>query len=147
MRRVALAFAAVLATACAKPETPPAAQMPAASTLNLADLAGTWTAQVKPAGKDTVIVTSTINATADAAGWTMTLPDRGNVPMTVTVAGDSAITSMGPYESVLRKGVQVKVDGVMHLVDGKLMGALTAHYATSGADSVVKLDMTATRMP
>jgi hypothetical protein len=69
------------------------------------------------------------------------------MPMQVTVDGDSIMTATGPYESVLRPGVQVSTAGVMRLVDGKLLGANIAHYVTGGADSVVRLQSVATRAP
>ena len=45
------------------------------------------------------------------------------MPMQVTADGDSIMTATGPYESVLRPGVQVSTAGVLRLVDGKLVGA------------------------
>lgn len=145
MRRAAMMVAVVLSTACAKSETPPAAEMTAAPSLNLADLAGTWNSQTTAAGSDSVIVMSTIMASADPMAWTITLPGRDPIPFTVTVSGDSLITGSGPYESVLRAGVQVTTTGVLHLVDGKLTGPMVAHYTTTGADSTLNLWTTATR--
>jgi hypothetical protein len=37
-------------------------------------------------------------------------------------SGDSIITEMGPFESLLQKGVQVTTNSVMRLQDGKLWG-------------------------
>ena len=51
----------------------------------------------------------------------------------------------GPYESVLRKGVQVKTTTVFRLQDGKLVGTTVAHYTTKGADSVRNLRAEGTR--
>lgn len=146
MRRVALLVGAVLLAACAKPEAPPAADV-AAPSINLADLAGTWTNVVTAQGSDSVLVSSTIVASADPMAWTITLPGRDPMPMSVTVAGDSLMTSVGPYESVLRPGVQVTTNGILHLVNGQLTGPTMAHYTTTGADSVVSLWTTATRAP
>ena len=42
--------------------------------------------------------------------------------------GDSIITDAGPYESVLRKGVQVNTRVVSRLRGDKLVGTTTAHY-------------------
>ena len=67
------------------------------------------------------------------------------MPVRVTVSGDSIMTATGPYESVLRKGVQVTTDGVLRKQDGKLVGISTAHYRTAGADSVVRLRIEMTR--
>jgi hypothetical protein len=147
MRRVALVLSAVLWAGCAKPETPPAAEMPAAPSINLADLAGTWTSQTTAPGYDTVVVTGTLTASADPMAWTFALPDRPVQSMNVTVSGDSIMTSMGPFESVRRPGVQVTTQGVLHLVNGQLTGPVVARYATGGADSVLNLWMTATRAP
>lgn len=144
MRRLALVLGAVALTSCAKPDTPPA-EAPAAPAINLADLAGNWTVTTRAEGTDSVLVTGSITATADPAGWTISLPGRPTMPMRVTVDGDSIMTATGPYESVLRPGVQVSTAGVLRLVDGKLTGVNVAHYVTSGADSVVRLTTEATR--
>ena len=147
MRRLALVLSTVLLAACAKPETPPAADASLAPTINLADVAGTWMAQATAAGSDSVIVMFSMTASADPAGWTMNLTDRDPVPMTITVSGDSILHSAGPYSSVLRAGVQVSVNGSMRFVDGKLVGPSVAHYAMSGTDSTINLWVTATRVP
>lgn len=146
MRRVALIVGTVLLAACAKPDAPPAVEAPAAS-ISLADLAGTWTWQTTAQGSDSVLVTSSVNASADPTAWTITLPGRGPIPMMVTVSGDSIMTAAGPYESVLRPGVQVSTTGILHLVNGQLTGPMVAHYTTTGADSVLNLWATATRAP
>jgi hypothetical protein len=65
----------------------------------------------------------------------------------LAVGGDSIVMESGPYESVLRKGVQVTTRSVQRLVDGKVVGTTTAHYATSGADSVLQLRTEGTRAP
>jgi hypothetical protein len=114
---------------------------------SLADAAGTWTYVAKSATGDTVLVTAELTATADAAGWTLNFPGRPPLPMTVTVSGDSLMTSVGPYESVLRKGVTVTTEGVSRMVDGKLVGRSTAHYSVKTADSVRALVTEATRNP
>jgi len=147
MRRVALVIGAVLFAGCAKKEAPPPAEVPAPPSIDLVALAGTWATQTTAEGSDSVLVSGTITATADPAGWTISLPGRDPVPMSVTVSGDSLLTSMGPFESVLRPGVQVTTTGVLRLVDGKLTGPMQAHYVTTGADSVARLWTTATRMP
>ncbi len=144
MRGLAMVLGAVLLTSCSKPDTPPAEA--AASTINLADLAGTWTMEVRGEMGDSILTTGSITVGADGA-WTMNLPNRPPMPTQVTVSGDSVMTVAGPFESVLRPGTQVTTNGVMRLVAGKLEGQLVAHYATAGADSVVRLRSTATRAP
>ena len=69
------------------------------------------------------------------------------MPVRVTVDGDSIMTATGPYESVLRKGVQVTTEGVLRKQDGKLVGVTRAHYRTAGADSVVRVRIAMTRAP
>ena len=154
MRTAALfASAALVFAACSRGEeaakTDSSAAAPAAApapaTLSLADLTGKWSQETRAETGDSVLVRSEVNATADPAGWTITLPGRPPMPMKVTASGDSLISSTGPYESVLRKGVQVMTESVSRMQDGKLVGITTAHYKTAGADSVVRLRTTMTR--
>jgi hypothetical protein len=155
MRRVthALVFCTtVTMLGCAKTEKPPAepaaeAPMaaPAPAALSAADVAGTWNMRVTLAGSDSTILTFVLNATGDPSTWSFNFPGRPPVPTSVTFDGDSMITSAGPYESALRKGVKVSTTGVMRLQGGKLVGATTAHYATTRADSVLQLGSEGTR--
>jgi hypothetical protein len=150
--RVLVLVPAVLA-GCAKPDAAPpaadttAAMMPAAPTVSLADFAGTWQVRGTNEAGDS-IVGYTLNASADAAGWSITFPGRDPIPLRVIeVAGDSVVTEGGPFESAIRKGVQVSTHTVMRIQDGRLTGMTTARYATSGADSVVMIRADGTRMP
>lgn len=141
----------LLAGACAKADETPmadsatAAMMPA--SISLVDVAGKWTATATPEMSDSVVVTYEVNASADPAAWTIVLPGRPEMPVRVSTDADSIMIANGPYESVLRKGVTVTTDGVLRLVDGKLVGTTVAHYAGAGADSVVRLRIEATRAP
>jgi hypothetical protein len=120
----------------------------APAPIALADVAGRWTVHAVPETGDTTAIISQLNAGADTAGWTTTLPNRPPVATRVVlVSGDSIVTENGPYESVLRKGVQVRTRSVMRLRDGKLIGNTVATYSTSGADSVLRLRTEATRTP
>jgi hypothetical protein len=65
--------------------------------------------------------------------------------MRVTVDGDSIMTEAGPYQSVRRKGVQVRTNSVMRLQGGTLVGTTTARYNVKTADSVLVLNTTGTR--
>jgi hypothetical protein len=133
-----LLLTALAACTAAKQEPAP----PAGPTL--ADFAGTWqTRSVLEGVADTV--PGTLNATGDATGWTMSLTGRPNLPLQVSMAGDSAIIQTGEYESVLRAGVMVTVRmaGVMH--DGMLMGNMVATYKTGDSTQTVPGTFQATR--
>ena len=122
---------------------PAAAPAPA---LTLGDVAGTWTVQVMPEASDSVLLTYTLTATADTAGWTVKFPDRAEtIPVKVlSVAGDSVVTHVGPYSSALRKGVTVESHGVARIQNGVMTGTTVATYST-GPDSVVTLRTRGTR--
>ena len=141
----------ILAVACSSAEKTPAADSPAAvapaPTIMLADVAGKWAYRAMGEASDSVLVNAELNATADATGWTITLPGRPPTAMEVRVDGDSIMSTTGTFESVLRKGVQVMTTGVLRMRDGKLVGTTVAHYTTTAADSVTRLRVEATRMP
>ena len=149
---VSLCCAAVVA-GCSKPDAPPAQDTtavvaPAPTPISLADIAGKWVVRTMAENSDSVLVTSEMTATADTSGWVTVVPGRPPMPTRVIeVAGDSVTTEFGPFESVLRAGVQVTTRSVMRLRDGKLVGHLMARYATTGADSVARLRLEATRAP
>jgi hypothetical protein len=149
MRRLVLALSAAVLAGCSKPEAPPAEPPapPPAPTLNLADLAGTWNMRTMPEGSDSTLLTYTMTLTGTTEGWTINFQGRDPLPMTATVSGDSVITTVAPYESMLRKGVQVSTSSVVRLVGGRLVGTTIARYSTTGADSVVRLRMEGTRAP
>jgi len=157
MRRIAhlaIATFAITALACAKSGEQTAdtgmaaAMMPAA--ISVADVAGTWTVTAWNERRDSVLVTSELMATADTTAWMMHLPNRNPIPVRIlSVAGDSIVTESGPYESVLRKGIQVTTHSVYRLQDGKLVGTTVARYtgAGVGADSVRTIPVEGTRKP
>jgi hypothetical protein len=122
--------------------------MVAPAPISLAEVAGKWTVRTMAENSDSVLVTSEMTATADTSGWMTMIPGRpAMATRVVEVAGDSITTEFGPFESVLRPGVQVTTRSVMRLRDGKLVGTLIARYPTAGADSVVRLRLEATRAP
>lgn len=128
------------ATTAAAP--PPPAPAP---TISLADVAGKWQMKTMNEKGDSTLVKYELVATADSSGWAFHFPKRKPVPAHVTVSGDSVMIDAGPYESVLRKGVQVTTHSAGRLQDGKLMGTTVAHYAKKGADSVLNLKFEGTR--
>ncbi len=123
----------------------PAAEVAQPAVLTAADVAGRWNMRAVPETGDTTATTFVLTATGTEAGWTQTFPNRKPIAMRVTIGGDSIITEAGPFESVRRKGVQVRTNSVMRLQDGNLVGNSVAHYVTKAADSVLRLRLTGTR--
>lgn len=131
---------------------PPAVQPPAAeaapATVSLADVAGTWKVHSAVEGNEKVAVDYDLVATGDRSGWTINFPKRKPIPVrVVAVEGDSIVTESGPFESALRKGVQVNTRVVLRLKDGKLVGRTTARYQVSGPDTIAHLSVEGTRAP
>ena len=150
MRRFALLCCAAVLVGCSKADNAPAADSTATAApaaLSAADLVGTWNMKTMSETSDSVLVEYTVTATADPAGWMINLPNRPPMALRVAIAGDSVVIESGPYESVLRKGVQVTTRGVSRLVNGELVGTTVAHYATTTADSVVTLRTRGTKAP
>jgi hypothetical protein len=117
------------------------------ATISLADVAGKWKVRStdEAGGTPAEIV---LVATDDTSGWTMTGSDGKPVPVrVVAVAGDSIVTEAGPYESFVRKGVQVTTRTVSRLEGGRLVGTIDARYTTKGGDSVVQRRSEGTRAP
>jgi hypothetical protein len=118
---------------------------PAPAPINLADVAGKWDMHSVPTSGDTTSTNFVLTATGTTSGWSIKYPGRAAVPETITVSGDSVITSAGPYPSFRRKGVTVTTNGVFRLQNGSLVGTNTAHYKVKTADSVLVLNTTGTR--
>ena len=157
MRGLAMGCCAVILVACSKSKEQPAvdemadataAEPAAPAPIALADVAGKWTVNVKPEGKDSSVLTFEMVATSDTSGWVFNFPKKKPVPVRViAIDGDSIVTEAGPFDSNLRKGAKVTTRTVNRLEDGKMVGLTTARYATSGADSVTMLRFEATRAP
>jgi len=150
MRRLAiLLFGAAAIVGCAKPEpkAPAAAPPPPPPPLALSSVAGKWSVKSMNEARDTTLVTYELTATADTTGWTIAFSHRRPIPARVAaVAGDSVVIDAGPYESVLRRGLQVTTHGVFRLRDGKLEGTTIAHYRTTKPDSVRRIVAEGTRL-
>jgi hypothetical protein len=147
MRRIASCGLALLLIACSKPadkpadetvgEAPAMDQAPAA--ISLADMAGTWDVRAMTESGDSTVVAFKMEATGTEEGWTYHFPKRDPIPVrVVAVGGDSIVTEAGPYESVLRKGVQVSTHTVTRLQGDRLTGTTVATYA-SGSNPEVHL--------
>ena len=156
MRLLALVVPAVLIVGCSQADTKGADSAKAAASaapapppgIKLADVAGKWNVVGKNEAGDTTLVTYDLVATADTTGWMINFPKRPPVPVHVlSVAGDSIVIHAGPYESVLRKGLQVTTHSDNGLVDGKLVGRSVATYNVKTADSVRILKSEGTRAP
>ena len=130
-------------TAAAAPAPAPAAAAPA--SISLADVAGKWTMRTMPEDADTTLITWELVAKSDSSGWISNFSKRKPVPVRVVASGDSLMTESGPYESLLRKGVQVTTNSVLRLQDGKLVGTTLAHYKTTGPDTLRRLRVEGTR--
>ena len=155
MRRFAFFCCAAILVGCGKSEVQPARDTTAVApatpasraAISLADIAGKWRLRtMDEAGGN--VVESELTATVDTSGWTLTRPNRKTVPVrVVAVGGDSIITEAGPYESALRKGVQVRARMVLRLQEGKLVGTTEARYTMRGRDSVAHRPTEGTRAP
>ncbi len=156
MRVARTCFIALLVLGCSKAADEPAdatvgeapAMAEAPSTISLADVAGTWKVRSTVEGSEGTAVTYDMVATADRSGWSINFPDREPIPVrVVAVEGDSIVSEAGPFESVLRKGVQVNTRVVSRLQDGKLVGTTIARYQVSGPDTLARLTFEGTRAP
>jgi len=160
MRAVRMCGIALVAVGCGKAADKPAdadmaeapaaeaAPAPAPAGISLADVAGTWKIRSTVQGNEKQTVTYDLVATADRSGWSINFPNRDPIPArVVAVEGDSIVTESGPFESVLRKGVQVNSRVVLRLKDGKLVGTTTARYQVKGPDTLAVLNVEGTRAP
>ena len=154
MRQVAFIYCAVALVACtnagekaADSSAAAPAPAPAPATISLADVAGKWAIRSTDAAGGSPSQ-SELTATADTSGWTWKLSNGKTVPVrVVAVGGDSIVTEAGPYESVLRPGIQTRNRTVYHLRDGKLVGTIEAHYAIPSGDSTAQRRSEGTRVP
>jgi hypothetical protein len=158
MRILALSCSIALLVACARADRDAATdtaggttEMAPATTISLADVAGTWDVTSKPeSGTDTTSTRYTLTATPEMTGWTMTFAARPGQPVAmrvVSVDGDSIVTEAGPFESVRRRGVQVTTRTAFRKDGDRLVGATRARYASTGADTVLMLRTEGTRAP
>lgn len=153
---IGLALVCVLSAACAQEadETEDTALTedtlaiaPEPAGISLADVAGTWVVDARTEAGEAVPQFELI-ATADPSGWELRFPDREPIRMRVLeVAGDSIVTESGPYESILRPGVQVSTHAVYRIEGDRLVSTTVARYQTSGADSVAIVHGEGTRAP
>ena len=145
MRAIPLLITAALLAACSPAKKEEAAAPPPPPP-PYATYAGNWSTSAMITGtKDPVPTTMMI--TADGMGSTMSLKDRPNVPITVSMSGDSLVVTSAEYESVLRKGVMVSTR-VASVMEGDMMkGNVEATYTTPKGPEVVKGTSESKRAP
>lgn len=136
MHRVLLLSAFVLAGYV----TAAGAQKPAEQR---ASVAGTWDGKTMTGPKDSVVATFELKATADTTGWTLKFPGRDPYrARVVAMGGDSVVTEVGPYPSILRPGETVTVLRTAgHYKGNTMTGTFEARYA-SGRVLIGKLSAT-----
>jgi hypothetical protein len=112
--------------------------------IKLSDVTGKWAVKASVGPNDSVVVTSVMNATSNPKTWTLVYPNRAPLPVRVVASGgDSIVTEVGPYESMLRKGQTVTLlHSVGHYKGDMMTGWFEAHYSSG---DVVKGKEEATR--
>lgn len=107
--------------------------------------AGTWNARTMIGPNDSVATGYVLTIAADGKSATIRFPGREALPARiVAMGGDSIVTEIGPYPSVLRPGQTVKsLKSVSHYKDNSMWGTFEAHYATG---DVLKGKTKATRV-
>ena len=148
-RRLGLVVAALLAAGCTPADdtaeelpvdTAAAATMPAAADAN-----GTWDMRAVPvSGSDTTATIFQLQVTNGT--WTLMLPNREPIVAQVVADADSFVVDAGPYQSVRRQGVTVSTHSVYRVSGDQMTGSTVARYQNAGADSVLELRTTGTRV-
>ena len=149
MRFTALIGCVVLIAGCTTKEAPPATDSATdtaaatSSTLpgrSLGSIAAIWNVTVKPEGKDSVATTYILNTT-DTTAWLFAFPNGKPNKMRVTeIRGATIMTETDWFESSVRKGLMARSTSVIWIQDGKMVGKTTAHYKTTGPDTVRVFD-------
>jgi hypothetical protein len=154
MRQGALRFTTVLAfsalvVGCAPADTPAEDAMEpveeAVAMATMTDFAGSWEGEAMVEGStDPVPYQMTVNPDGESM---MSLPDRENIPLSVSMSGDSMIVVTAEYESVLREGVMVVNRVASVLSDGMIRGNMVATYAMPDGQQLVSGTTTGSRVP
>ena len=93
--------------------------------------AGTWNARTMIGPKDSVVAAYVLTIAADGKSATIRFPGRDPIPARIlAMGGDSIVTEIGPYPSILRPGQTVaSLKSVAHYRDNSMWGTFEAHYA------------------
>jgi hypothetical protein len=107
--------------------------------------AGTWNARTMIGPKDSVVAAYVLTVAADGKSGTIRFPGRDAIAARIlAMGGDSIVTEVGPYPSVLRPGQTVtSLKSVAHYKDNNMWGTFEAHYANG---DVLKGKTKATRV-
>ena len=144
MRLILSTVCAVLFVGCAGADDD-AAKTEVPVPASLAAFAGRWDMREFNETGDS-IGTFQLVATFDTSGWMTVVPNRDGIHRRVVAfGGDSVVNEIGPFESVLRPGVQVSTREVFHVRGDSLFGTIIAHYSLSGPDSLKRILTSGTR--
>lgn len=146
MRVLALSSVVLLLAACKPADNANnAADTTAARVATAEDFNGTWQMTGRNEAGDSIIATRLVVA---GDSFTTTFADgRSITGRVVSRGGDSIITEAGPYQSALRRGVQVRTHNIMRRDGDRLVGVTHATYAYSSGDSTVTIRQSGTRVP
>lgn len=132
--------------ACGTPDEEPGPEpQTVAEETSIADFAGTWSGAATLEGVDEPVPT-TITGGATGDDWTMSVPDRENIPLRVNVSGDSLITQSEEYESILRSGVTAHVRTASVLSNDEMVGTALVTYITPDGEEQVRGTVRSTRV-
>ena len=125
-----VALAGLLTTAAAQGETPA--------------VAGGWNGKTMIGPKDSVVTTFVLNLSKNDSASTLTFPTRAPLEThIVDMRGDSVVTEVGPYPSLLRAGQTVtSLRMVSHFKGDAMWGTFEAKYENG---DVLKGKIKATR--
>lgn len=106
--------------------------------ISLADVAGSWDMVGRMAtGSEPTSITYTLTATDSEEGWTLHLPEREPIAITIlAVDADSIVGETAQFESILREGVMVTTRTVLRLRNGTLAGTMVATYDTDPVETL-----------
>ena len=147
MRKGLAVLSTLLLVACGAPdeelvpETRTVAEAP-----SIADFAGTWSGAATLEGVDEPVPT-TMAGSAAGDDWTMSVPDRENIPLRVHVSGDSLVAQSEEYESILRPGVTAHVRTASVLRNGETVGTALVTYITPDGQEQVRGTVRSIRVP
>lgn len=153
MRRVLMLVPVVLAVvACAKTETPPAANSDTAMAsatapaMTEADVAGTWKGTNMPMGSDSVVARWTQVCAAGSCEGTVE-GSKETTQSAYTISGDSAVGVSQPFSDPAVKGAKVIDTWVVRVKDGTATGTGAMKLASKPDSVVMRYHFAGTRAP